>query len=264
MTNHPDFLRSPAKIFDADPRSSGFDVLGNHGLRAKTLEDHYEAVAQIAVHAGVPREVVVKFETAKNLNLFSWFVYRFHSAARSHAYECLELALRIRFKDELYEREERKRREKFENERKRKRDSDDVEPYQPMDKEKFRPMLRQLLEYAIEVGALRNENFTAWQTRTRFNSRHRTDIEAIKKMQAVGLTELAIDGSELEFTAEDRDHDYLAQLLAGLPFLRNHYAHGTSALDDKSLGTLRLVAEIINQIFPETGSKECRFGHLPE
>ena len=133
MTDHPDFLRSPKSIFDPDPRSSGFDVLSKHGLRAKTLEDQHEVVAEITVHAGVPRAVIVKFETAKNLNLFSWFVYRFHSAARSHAYECLELALRIRFKDELYAREERKRLARYEAERER--NPDNAKPYQPMDRE---------------------------------------------------------------------------------------------------------------------------------
>lgn len=101
MTDHPDFLRSPKLIFDPDPRSSGFEVLGEQGFRSKTLQDQHAAVAEIALHPGVPHEVVVKFETAKNLNLFSWFVYRFHSAARSHAYECLELALKIRLPREL-------------------------------------------------------------------------------------------------------------------------------------------------------------------
>ena len=254
MTDHPDFLRSTKGIFEPDPRSLGFDVLGEQGFRAKTLEDQHAAVAEITLHAGAPEAVVVKFETAKNLNLFSWFVYRFHSAARSHAYECLELALRIRFKDELYAREERKRLARYERERER--NPDNVELYQPMDKEGFRPMLRKLLEYAIEVGALKNENFSAWQTRTRMRARHRRDIEAIKKMEALSLTELEIDDSQFEITPEDRDHDYLVQVLDSVPVLRNHYAHGTSALDDKSLSTLRLVAEIVNQIFPETDPVE--------
>lgn len=71
-------------------------------------------------------------------------------------------------------------------------------------------------------------------------------------MQALGLTELAIDDTHLEITDEDRDHDYLGRVLESIPFLRNHYAHGTSALDSKSLSALRVVAEIINQIFPST------------
>src|SRR4051794_29689343 len=108
MTDHPDFLRSLNNIFDPDPRSEGFSIFDERGPRTKTLQDHQASVAQISLHDSVPRQIVVKFKTAKNLNLFAWFVYRFHSAARSHVYECLELALRTCFRDEIYALEEQK------------------------------------------------------------------------------------------------------------------------------------------------------------
>lgn len=247
MSKHPDFLRYPNNIFDPDPRSTGFDVLGAHGLRPKVLQDQYDAVAQITLHEGVPREIIVNFETAKNLNLFSWFVYRFHSAARSHAYECLELALRTRFADELYMNEERKRRAQYEAHVK---DAPHKgKPYQPIDKEKFRPTMHPLLKYAIEIGALKNENFGAWQAKTKVRARSRRDIQTIEKMAELGLTEQQTDEADLEITDQDRNHDYLSRVLENVPSLRNHYAHGTSALDSQSLGALRRAAEIINQIF---------------
>jgi hypothetical protein len=251
MPDHPDFLRSPKNVFDPDPRSSGYEVLGAQGFRPKALQDQHEAVAEITLHAGVPSAVVTKFETAKNLNLFSWFVYRFHSAARSHAYECLELALKIRFKDDLYVHEERKRRSLYDS--KTKSDPQNVKPYQPLDKEKFRPMLRTLLTYAIEISAVQNENFSTWQRKTHGRARYRRDVEAIQRMTALGLSELEIDDSQIEIKDEDRDHDYLGQVLKSIPLLRNEYAHGTTALDNQSLSALRLVAEIINQVFSEAG-----------
>lgn len=247
MTDHPDFLRSPKIIFDPDPRSSGFEVLGERGFRSKTLQDQHDAVAEIALHGGVPHEVVVKLETAKNLSLFSWFVYRFHSAARSHAYECLELALKMRFRDDLYAREERNRRARHESGLAR--NPRNVKPYQPIDKEKFRPMLHVLLKYAIETGTLTNENFSAWRLKTQARARYRRDIEAIERMKELGLWELEIDDGQLEVKGEDSDHDYLSQVLESVPFLRNEHAHGTTALDSNSLTALRLAAEIINQIF---------------
>jgi len=250
MTDHPDFLRSPKNMFNADPRSTGFAVLGEQGLRPKALEDHYDAVARITLHDGVPRQIFVKFETAKNLNLFSWFVYRFHSAARSHVYECLEFALRIRFGDELLAHEEKRRRTRYEREVRS--DPQIAKPYKPIDKERFRPTMHPLLKYAIEIGALKNENFTAWQLKTRVRSRSRMDIEAIQRMKLLGLSEMQTDSSELCVTDEDRDHDYLGSVLQAVPFLRNHYAHGTGALDDKSLSALRLASEIINQVFPRS------------
>lgn len=241
-------FRSPSNIFDPDPRSTGFEILGEQGFRSMTLQDQHDAVAQITLHERVPREIVVKFETARNLNLFSWFVYRFHSAAVSHCHECLELALRTRFKEELLAREERERRAQYE--RKLKDNPRKTERYQPIDKENFKPTLRPLLKYAIDVGALKNENFNTWQLKTRLRARSRRDEEVIRKMSEEGLTEFQMDDANIEINDEDRDHDYLSQLLASVPFIRNHYAHGTSALDNKSLGVLRLASEIINQIFP--------------
>lgn len=251
MPDHPDFLRSPKDVFDPDPRSSGYEVLGTQGFRPKALQDQHEAVAELTLHSGVPAAVVINFETAKNLNLFSWFVYRFHSVARSHAYACLELALKIRFKDDLYAHKERNRRSVYDS--KLKSNPQHVKPYQPLDKEKFHPMLRALLRYAIESGAVKNENFSDWRRKTQVRARYRRDIEAIKKMKASGLSELEIDDSQVEIKDEDRNHDYLDQVLQSVPFLRNEYAHGTTALDNQSLSALRLAAEIINQIFPEAG-----------
>lgn len=255
MRNHPDFLRSPENIFDPDPRSASFDVLGANGFRPKTLQDQYEAVAEITLHGGVPREIVVKFETAKNLNLFSWFVYRFHTAARSHVYECLELALRTRFKGELLEREEKRRLSRYEEQLK-KNPKRSVQPPQPIDPAKFRPGLRELLEYAIEMNALKNENFSVWQLRTKGRARLRRDLEAIKTMKELGLAELEIDDAQIEISDADRAHDYLGEVVQTVPLLRNHYAHGTSSLDNQSLAALRLAAEIINQIFPEPAGGE--------
>lgn len=106
MIDDPDRLRFPDKVFEPDPRSTGVGVMGDQGVRSKTLQDQFDDLAPITLHEGVPREVVVKFDTARNLNLFSWFVFRFHTAARTHAYECLELALKMRFKEELLRREE--------------------------------------------------------------------------------------------------------------------------------------------------------------
>lgn len=248
MPDHPDYLRSPNNIVDPDPRSTGFEVLGEHGFRPKTLQDQYDAVAEITLHDGVSSEIVVKFETAKNLNLFSWFVYRFHAAARSHVYECLELALRARFKDDLYVHEEEKRRVRHEQEAKN--NPCKAKPYKPIERDSYRPTLHPLLQYAIEIGALKNENFSAWQLKSKIRARSRRDIEAIQKMTELRLTELQLDDSEIKITGEDRDHDYLGEVLKAIPLLRNHYAHGTTSLDNKSLSALRLGSEIINQIFP--------------
>lgn len=249
MTAHPDHLRTPENLFSPDPRSTDSAVLGYSGFRTKTLQDHYDAVAPITLHDGVPAAIVLNFDNARNVYLLSWLAYRLHSAARTQAYECLEFALRLRFKDELYVLEQEKRRARYEQDLKE-CPCKVKGPYKSITKEKFRPTLHPLLEYAIKVGAVKNENFSAWQQRTELRARHRRDVETIMNMRRLGVTQIEFDDTQLEINDEDRHHDYLRQVLRSIPFLRNHYAHGTSSLDNKSLSALSLTAEIINQIYP--------------
>lgn len=251
MPNPAESLRSPNNIFDPDPRSAGVEVLGRQGLRPKTLQDQYDAVAEITLHEGVPREIVVKFDNARNLNLFAWFVYRFHSAARSHVYECLELALRTRFKEEMLKREEQNRLARYEEQVRK--NPKNAQPLKPIDPDKLRAGMSKLLTYAIEIGALKNEYFSAWQMKTKIRARSRRDVEAIQRMNELGLTELQTDDADFEIT-DDRAHDYLGKVLEIVLLIRNHYAHGTTSLDNKSLSALRLASEIINQIFPRSVS----------
>ena len=250
MSDHPDFLRSPHNIFEPDPRSVGFVILGKDGFQPVRLEDQHASIAKIELHNGVPEKVVAKFETAKNLNLFAWYVYRFHVAARSHAYECLELALKLRFKDELYYLEANRLHAQHSNKAK---SNPHAKPYKLMSKEKYFPKLSLLLKHAIETGAIRNENFSEWQQRTKMRAHSRKHHEQIEEMARLGLSEMLTDDSEIEITDADRDHDYVSEIASKIPSLRNVYAHGTTSLDHKSLSDLRLTAEIINQIFPTRG-----------
>src|SRR4051812_43482451 len=94
-----EFLRSTVHALEPDPRSTSFvrfdSALGK--MRPLQLEDHYRAVCELLLHRGVPRDVGIHFETAKNLYLYAWFVYRFFAVAEHHALTGLEFALRERF-----------------------------------------------------------------------------------------------------------------------------------------------------------------------
>jgi hypothetical protein len=247
MNDHPDFLRSPENLLNPDPRSTSFSFLGENGFEPVTLRWWHKQVAEIDLHDGVPTKIVVNFETAKNLSLFSWHVYRFHTVARTHAYACLELALRIKFFEAIYLAENERRRESY---KRRSTHELNVKPYEPINRQEFRPTLRRLLKHAIETGSLKNENFTAWQNRTKARANHRSLLETLEEMSRLGLERMDKDDSKIEITDADRDHDYLAELENTVSFLRNHYAHGTTSLDNRSLSSPRLVAEIINQIYP--------------
>lgn len=229
MNDHPDFLRSPESVCKADSRSEAFSVLAETGFRPKTIVDQHKAVADLTLHGGVPEGVRIQFETTKNLYLYAWFVYRFYPVAHHHAYTCLELALRERFEAEILATGEQKR--------------------------EHGPGLRRLMGYAVDNGFLRNENFEVWRHKTWVNAKMRTMYEELEEMSRLGVDQMEHDESKIEIKDVDRNHDYLAILLETIPYLRNHYAHGSKSLHNQVLGTVQVVEEIINQIFKKNESK---------
>lgn len=228
MNDHPDFLRSPENACKPDSRNESFVRLTENGPRPITIEDQHRSVVRLVLHDGVPEGICIQFETTKNLYLYSWFVYRFYPVAQHHAYTCLELALRECFEAAMLVAGEPKR--------------------------EHGPGLKQLLTYAIEKGFLKNENFEVWRHRTQVNAKMRTMYEEIEEMRRLGLDQMELDESKVEIKDVDRNHDYLTILLETIPYLRNHYAHGSKSLHIQVLATVQVVAEIINQIFPKKES----------
>ena len=82
-----DALRPSKAIFKADDRSGG------------TLDEHAARIHAIYLHASVPQEVQVMFDTARNLALYAWFVYRFIPVAERHAYSTLEYVLKKKMEE---------------------------------------------------------------------------------------------------------------------------------------------------------------------
>lgn len=220
--NHPDYLRTPETVCKPDVRSPTISFLTDQPL---TIAYQHEIVADICLHKSVPDDIRIQFETAKNLYLYAWFVYRFYPVAKHHAYTCLELTLRERFEAELLPARKKKR--------------------------EFGPGLKQLLIYAVKHGHLKDENFEVWRHRTEMRAKQRTESEIWEEAKRGWLNEISFDETQYEIKDEDRDHQYLATLIETMPWLRNHYAHGTTSLDNQALGTLKLVAEIINQIYQQ-------------
>src|SRR6266852_5874182 len=64
-----------------------------------TIKSIYDLIQPIALGAKVPDEVRSHFETAKNLALYSWFVYSFNVVAAMHAFASLEMAVRTKTGD---------------------------------------------------------------------------------------------------------------------------------------------------------------------
>ncbi len=211
-----EYLRSVENIFEPDPRNTLLVAFDSEtgGSRPIHVRDHYEAVAQISLISEVPEDIVVQFETVKNLYLYAWFVYRFFPVAEHQAFVCLELALRKKY-----------------------------------GKHFKRPYLKHLMCYAIDRGDIRNEGFQKWHKIAEHRAKFRYEIEKLDELKEKGLDQIELNYSEVEVTDADRDWDYINSLLEYLPRLRNQYAHGTETLHDKVLGTIEVVSEIINQIY---------------
>src|SRR5437016_6608279 len=82
-----DPLKPLAEIYNPDPRRA--NIVG-------TLAAEHADLASIRLNDSVPDIAAQLFETAKNVSLYSWFVYRFHPVAESVAFAALELALNLR------------------------------------------------------------------------------------------------------------------------------------------------------------------------
>ena len=88
-----DPLKSLDEICEPDKRQKLFLGISLNGNHAK--------LSRIKLNRRVPVEVRQLFETAKNLSLYSWFVYRFHQVSELTAYSALEMALRLRYEKEV-------------------------------------------------------------------------------------------------------------------------------------------------------------------
>lgn len=224
-TFDPEKLRPIAFICEPDPRNTLFVKIDptTGSVRQIELRDHHEAIEALSLHAGVPEDIARQFETARNLYLYAWFVYRFYTVAEQHSLACLELALRERLKLEI---------------------SAGKISYQGK-----RPTLRPLLKYAVAQGLIRNEGFAIWRNRGAVNSRARVETEKTREMIEKNLNEITWDDSEVEITPEDLNWDYVAALVDVLPKLRNNYAHGSTHLHNLSLMSIQIVCEAVNQLY---------------
>ncbi len=99
---NPDRLKLIGEVFDSDPRHKFFIVYDEIKRKDRSLEinDLYLYLQEFILNPNVPEKIKTHFDTARNLYLYSWFVYRFYSVAELHAYASLEFALKEKFKKE--------------------------------------------------------------------------------------------------------------------------------------------------------------------
>lgn len=180
------------------------------------LQNLHETLDAIRLHRGVSLHVRQLFETAKNLSLYSWYVYRFHPIAQLFGYACLERALRERLARE-----------------------------RGLDVENIRETLRPLMDLAVKQGWLKSESF---QVARRVAQVQLRDEQTFRMIQS-GLIGESPEIAEADILARASQLDYVLRIAESMPYVRNHIAHGGPVLHDGSAVTLRVISEAINQLF---------------
>ena len=85
------------EILEPDPRQKFWGVMTAQGaFRSLTLEDFHETAKAIELHEGVPEDIRNHFQTARHLQIYSFFCYPFHVSAMMHAYASAEFALKLK------------------------------------------------------------------------------------------------------------------------------------------------------------------------
>jgi len=211
-----ELLRPVEYINEPDPRTTIF---------SKGLADYHKEISTINLNDNVPRDVVIQFETTKNLYLYGWFICSFYTVSEHHALSCLEFALRSRYEK--------------------------IIPKKYFPKHKA-PGLKALLQFSLDEKDIKNDEFETWRKIT-FNKAHsRYKHNKLQEMHENGLDQIDLNYDEVAIGEEDKDWNYVQMLNEILPQKRNGHAHGSSAVSmfHGPLHTIKIVSEVINQIYP--------------
>lgn len=179
------------------------------GLSPATLAQRHADLSSIDLVETVPEPIREHFNTGKNLLLYGWFVYRFIPVAELHVYSTVEMALRERAKREG--RPVRQDREGREAAWK----------------------FSELLQMAVKERWIVDSGFDVVRRRREANA---------ERAELLGVS----PASESDELSVNR---YCRTLVESMPWLRNHLAHGSTSVHPGGMSTLRVCADLINQLY---------------
>ncbi len=208
-----DSLKTLDELFNADPRNARYSI-----------EDWHGKLAEISLNKSTPTRVKQLFENAKNIALYTYFSYRLHQASETIAYSALEQALKQKFELE--------------------KNNIDI---------KIPPKrLEQYMDLALEQGWVKDEGYESaiGLAIARVDQKKVFDIINSQRLEE-GESITLLEPTEKEILDEMREMQLARTKLHAGRHVRNYLAHGNGGLAPTSFGTLRLIAEEINQLFAE-------------
>lgn len=236
---NPDALRSPDQLHLADERMAFFTVRDRDESRPLSQNDRHASIERFQLCAEVPNDVRVHFDTARNLYLYAWFVYRFHVVAEQQALASLEMALRLA----LIERNVLDKQGRALNNPPSKMTSTVVR------RRPTRPALQSLLRLAVDNGILSNARLVNRFLWAQAAAERRVQTKQIESMLSSNATALEIPNEPAIPSPDELDYDWIGAFIEALPTMRNAYAHGSSRVHATVLRTFEVVSDLINQLF---------------
>jgi hypothetical protein len=209
-----DPLKPMGQIYEPDERQASF---------SGTIEDRHNELQKVTLSDTVPLGVRQLFETAKNLSLYSWFVYRFHQVSELMAFTALEMALRERYLAE-----------------------------NPIDPEKNQrsPALYKLMQHAKLHGWITQEGFSDSYEFARYQAKNNKKLNKMKAHDFEKEPSMSIDEpTPTEISEALANSDRVGGIANNIHKIRNNLAHGSNLLHPNSVTTLHSNAEMINQIY---------------
>lgn len=219
-----DSLRTIDSLYAPDERNEYFSRFDHETASFCPISapEHIADISLFVLSTDVPLSIRIHFETAKNLYVYAWFVYRFYPVAEQQALTSLEFALRERLIEEAR---------------------------RSLSTKKIPEGLSGWLKEALRQGAISNDRFSWREARAWERARQRAELQQIEEMQRLGHTEIRIDTTNVVPLPEDYQVDWIGIFIRTLPTIRNQYAHGSDTLHNTVSRTFEIVSELINQLF---------------
>lgn len=222
--NAADKLRNALTALEPDARARTTGAVRADGTTFLfTLEEQHRAVSGFELNLEVPIDIRVHFETAKNLYLYAWFVYRFYPVAERQALSTLEFALRERL-TLLFPAD-------FGSTSKRKQG------------------LSALLRKASVEKLIANNGLRACHRWAMQRARQRVADVALQQLVQSGAAFVEFDYDSARAEPTDYSDDALSVFIETLPKIRNAHAHGSAMLHSMVLGTFEIVTDLVNQLY---------------
>ena len=227
--NEPtDGLRTIEQLNMADARMQHIAIRDNNSICSLTQDDRYAAIHRLELHASVPLDIRVQFDTARNCYLYAWFVYRFHVVAEQHALGTLEFALRTALESRS-----------LISQRTKSGVAREVRG------------LKNLLVLAAKHGLISNDRLPFRIQWASVMARQRSDFDPVRFMSEHNIDTMVVPDAPPVPTPEEINFDWIRSFCETLPQIRNNYAHGGHSLHAGVLRTFQVVWSLVNQLFTD-------------